>query len=145
MAHAKELALTLEMPHRNLWVHVDREALHRIVENLMTNAIKYTDEGHVTIRVKLSKDGWTLAVADTGPGIPESFRPHLFEEFRRVHATSSDQQTGSGLGLALTHRLVQALGGQIRVDSTVGTGSTFNVEFAYSHVMLRSGHAAVLS
>ncbi len=145
MAHAKELALTLEMPHRNLWVHVDREALHRIVENLMTNAIKYTDEGHVTIRVKLSKDGWTLAVADTGPGIPESFRPHLFEEFRRVHATSSDQQTGSGLGLALTHRLVQALGGQIRVDSTVGKGSTFNVEFAYSHVMLRSGHAAVLS
>jgi CheY-like chemotaxis protein/HPt (histidine-containing phosphotransfer) domain-containing protein len=110
--------------------------LRQIVANLLSNAIKFTDKGSVRVRQSLiaAADGqltMLLDVVDTGAGIPAEKVPLIFEKFTQADSSISRKYGGTGLGLAITKRLVELQGGQIRVESRVGRGSTFTVEIPF--------------
>jgi signal transduction histidine kinase/DNA-binding response OmpR family regulator len=119
-------------------VHVDREMWEKIVLNLLSNAFKFTFEGGIDISVAATEDGKsaTLIVSDTGAGIPHHELPRLFERFHRVENQKSRSFEGSGIGLALVHELVKLHGGDIRVESEVGKGTTFfiTIPFGTAHL-----------
>ena len=124
-AEAKGLSLQLVAPDRLPSVCGSEDRLRQVIENLLSNAIKFTDEGGVTVEVSRDKTWLVLKVSDTGVGIPEEDLPHVFDDFYR--AKSGKKKEGTGLGLAIVHRLVQAHGGTISVESTLGKGTTFTV------------------
>jgi signal transduction histidine kinase len=101
----------------------DRLELHRLFTNLIGNAIKFTESGCVTIRLKSDHDYITIEVTDTGPGIPPEEQATLFERFRQ----GSHKSSGSGLGLYLSRRIVEAHQGNILLKSELAKGSTFTV------------------
>lgn len=128
-ADAKNLALQLHlsplMPRR-LWGNSIR--LQQIVINLASNAIKFTTQGHVDIRVDLVEaDAWCVRVTDTGRGIPEAELTNIFQPFHQLGQSMIHGQSGVGLGLTIVQELVQALGGKIQVASKLNEGSTFCV------------------
>ena len=105
------------------WVVGDRRAIISIIDNLISNAIRHTDRGgQVTIEASEHVGRVLFSVKDTGDGIPEQYLPSIFSRFNRV----GDKPGGTGLGLALVKRLVEAQGGQVSVESRVGEGSTFS-------------------
>jgi len=110
--------------------------LRQIVANLLSNAIKFTEKGWVSVRQSVStradgKLSMVLDVSDTGAGIPAEKVPLIFEKFTQADSSISRKYGGTGLGLAITKRLVELQGGQIRVESRVGRGSTFTVEIPF--------------
>jgi signal transduction histidine kinase len=106
-------------------VEGDRDKIKQLVINLISNAIKYNrSKGSVTVTAGTNKGEWTLAVADTGMGMPESALPHLFEKFYRVRA-SEGKVAGTGLGLSICKQIVTGHGGRIEVKSKLGIGTTF--------------------
>jgi signal transduction histidine kinase/CheY-like chemotaxis protein/HPt (histidine-containing phosphotransfer) domain-containing protein len=110
--------------------------LRQIVTNLLSNAVKFTEKGSVSVhqRVVAGAEGklkMVLDVADTGSGIPADKVPLIFEKFTQADSSISRKYGGTGLGLAITKRLVELQGGQIRVESRVGRGSTFTVEIPF--------------
>src|SRR5262249_43248325 len=108
-------------------VYVDRDMWEKVVSNLLSNAFKFTFDGVVTVTLK-SADGMVeLQVGDTGVGIPDDQRERVFERFHRIEGTPARTYEGTGIGLALVEELVSLHGGRVRVDSTVGRGSTFTV------------------
>ena len=107
-------------------LHTDADLMRRVVMNVLGNAVKFTEHGSITISLQTANSGVTLTIADTGPGIPASDLPYIFEEFRQVEGQSAIKtQEGSGLGLAIVKGTVELLGGTIAADSTVGKGTTF--------------------
>jgi signal transduction histidine kinase len=107
---------------------VDREAVSQAVLNLVDNALKYsTDRKHLSIRVWKCKGEVAIQVADQGIGIPESEQRRIFDKFYRVSTGLVHDTKGSGLGLTLTNRIVEAHGGRIEVDSRPGSGSRFTI------------------
>jgi two-component system, sensor histidine kinase and response regulator len=137
---AIDKGLVLELgtvPANPLLVKGDRMELHRVMTNLVGNAVKFTDRGSVKVDLIMNPGGIggdarnpkrslpivNLAVRDTGAGIPEEEHAMLFESF----VTGKHKRSGSGLGLHLTRRIVEAHNGEIKVHSTVGEGSTFTV------------------
>ncbi len=106
----------------------DRTLLYRILSNLVQNAIKFTDEGTVGVEANPTGDGIQLAVWDTGIGIAPEFRPRLFDPFTQESDGVARKYEGAGLGLSLTRRMVDILGGTIEVESTKGKGSVFTIE-----------------
>ncbi len=102
-------------------------ALARVLDNLIGNAIKFTEAGTVTVTVVRDEAHVRVAVRDTGVGIPEAFRGILFSEFRQASNGHGRTHEGSGLGLAITQRLVARMGGEISVETAEGEGSTFTV------------------
>jgi signal transduction histidine kinase/CheY-like chemotaxis protein len=125
LADRKAITIVTDVP--SMEVDVDRGRLRQIVYNLLSNAIKYTPEGgRITIDAAREDGSFRLAVADTGIGISEEDLLHVFEEFRQVGDVAT-RQPGTGLGLALTQRLVESHGGRIEADSTPGRGSRFTV------------------
>jgi signal transduction histidine kinase len=128
LAAQKELAVNLDLGEDSGISKVmgDRLELHRLFTNLIGNAIKFTDTGSVTIRITpatASDEYITVEVADTGPGIPPEEQATLFERFRQ----GSHKSSGSGLGLYLSRRIVEAHQGTILMNSEVGKGSVFTV------------------
>jgi len=106
----------------------DFNRLQQIVINLGGNAVKFTDKGEVSVRMKRpSPAQWSIEVRDSGVGIPPADRENIFEPFRQVNNSITRENRGSGLGLAITHQLVELMGGQIRLESEVGKGSLFIV------------------
>ncbi|MDX8504592.1 response regulator [Mesorhizobium captivum] len=103
--------------------------LRQIVTNLLGNAVKFTDEGHVLVDVTGERvpagTRLTISITDTGIGIPEGKLKLVFEKFSQVDTSSTRRHEGTGLGLAITSRLVEMMGGEIGVDSAEGKGSTF--------------------
>jgi len=107
----------------------DPDRLRQIAANLISNAIKFTEKGSVTVTVsRHGRDAWTLMVEDTGIGIASHALEYIFDEFRQVDNSTSRQFGGTGLGLAIVRNLALMMGGTVRVTSTVGKGSTFTVQ-----------------
>ena len=104
----------------------DRARFRQVLVNLMSNAVKFTDTGSVTVAAT-SGDGWvTVSVADTGIGISSDAQAYIFDEFRQADASTTRRYGGTGLGLAISKRLVALHGGRIWVESGVDGGSVFS-------------------
>jgi two-component system, OmpR family, phosphate regulon sensor histidine kinase PhoR len=109
-------------------VRADEEAIRQILDNLIDNAIKYTPQrGRLIVSSQVVGDEVSLAVTDTGVGIPRADLPRIFERFYRVDKARSRELGGTGLGLAIVKHLVQSLGGRVDVTSRQGSGSKFTV------------------
>lgn len=131
-AESQGLSLSTEIDDDVPVIDSDASRIHQIIGNLLTNAVKYTEHGSVTVRVEPREGAgapgpgrWVaIDVADTGPGIPEEQQRRLFREFSRLGEFGKE---GAGIGLAISRRLAHALGGELTVESTVGEGSTFTL------------------
>jgi signal transduction histidine kinase/DNA-binding response OmpR family regulator/HPt (histidine-containing phosphotransfer) domain-containing protein len=111
----------------------DSARLRQVLLNLLSNAVKFTERGEVVVHVDAEPVGpgafrLALAVRDTGIGIPADRIDRLFESFRQVDASTTRRYGGTGLGLAISQRIVETMGGTIRIESEVGRGSTFHIE-----------------
>lgn len=127
LAEASHLALDLDMRVDTKTISTNRLYLEEILQNLIGNAIKYTKEGSVTIRVnQISSDKIEFAVTDTGIGIPKANRDKVFKKFFRVEDYRTRETTGTGLGLYVCQKLANKLGTKIEVISRINYGSTFS-------------------
>jgi PAS domain S-box-containing protein len=129
LAAKKRIKLKTEIDPSLSSIVADSRSLKQILYNYVSNAIKFTpDEGQVTLRVKLENaDYFRIEVEDNGVGIRPEDLNRLFVEFQQLDSTHSTQYSGTGLGLALTKRIVEAQGGRVGVSSTPGKGSSFHV------------------
>ncbi|WP_148573271.1 SpoIIE family protein phosphatase [Nocardioides caldifontis] len=121
------IRLEIDCPPLPSRPYVDAEHWAKIVLNLVSNALKFTFDGSITVRLRDVDGEAELTVADTGVGIPEAELPHLFERFHRVPGARSRTHEGSGIGLALVAELVALHGGTVGAESTQGEGTTFTV------------------
>ncbi len=121
------LSFTVDCPTLPEPVFVDRSMWEKVVMNLLSNALKFTFEGGVSVRLAPFQGGVQLTVKDTGTGIPARELPKLFQRFHRVEGARSRSYEGTGIGLALIHELVKLHGGEIRVASEEGKGAEFTV------------------
>lgn len=125
-ATAKKLELNYECGEAlNRVYSGDPFRIRQILENLLSNALKFTKQGSITLRAALENGQLHFSVCDTGCGISTEEQKRIFQEFTRLH--NAQGQEGFGLGLAITHKLVLLLGGEIRIDSEPGKGSCFHV------------------
>jgi signal transduction histidine kinase len=136
-ASEKGIMINTELPGGLPKVNIDPDRIGQVMANLITNAIRHTSTGgKITVSVKpvnsigMYKKGASdlvVSIADTGEGIAPEYLPHIFERFYRVEKSRSRSEGGSGLGLAIVKQMVQAHGGDVRVESEVGKGSVFYV------------------
>ncbi len=110
---------------RSLDVKADKEQIREVLNNLVENAIKFTENGTITVSIDYDDDFAKACVADTGVGIPEAGQKHLFEKFYQVDNSATRAVGGTGLGLYITRSIVEAFGGKIWVESAEGKGSKF--------------------
>ncbi|HEV2440126.1 MAG TPA: HAMP domain-containing sensor histidine kinase [bacterium] len=145
LADERRVALRTEVPQGLPRIDVDPDRLRQIVQNLVENAVRYTPAGG-EIRVTMLADGAAsvrLAVSDTGAGVEAADLPHIFRHFYRADQSRARSSGGMGLGLAIVKSLVEAHGGRVTVDSTVGRGSTFTVTFPRRHEAAKVQEAVV--
>lgn len=121
------LQLVVDCPALPDLVYVDRDMWEKIVFNLLSNAFKFTQRGHITVRQRVVQDNIELDVEDTGSGIPESDLGNVFKRFHRIEGTQGRTHEGTGIGLALVQELAKLHGGSVRVKSHLGQGTTFSV------------------
>ena len=107
-------------------IYGDKDRLIQVVINLISNAVKFTEQGHVTCRVKQTDKSIVVSVIDQGVGISEPDQPKVFERFKQVGDTLTDKPQGTGLGLPISKEIVEHHGGRIWVESELGKGSTFS-------------------
>ncbi len=117
--------LILDCPNNLPYVMVDSDRLEQILVNLLSNAIRHTPEGLITLKAWLESDRVWISVTDTGSGIAESELPHIFRRFWRSPKSRNRRYSGTGIGLAICQRLVKLHRGEISVTSQLGKGSTF--------------------
>ena len=129
MAEKKKLSLVVNPQAGEAWATLAPSFLKHIVNILVGNALKFTDEGGVTVEVATDEQRVFIRVRDTGIGISEEFIPHLFSEFSQESTGMGRQFEGSGLGLAITKRLTELMDGSLSVESKKHRGSTFTVSF----------------
>jgi signal transduction histidine kinase len=128
LAEAKKLSLKPDVAKR-LPVGVgDEQRLTQVLLNLVGNAIKFTDTGEVRITATSMNGHFTVAVADTGPGIPPEELKRVFEQFHQIDNSNTKAKGRTGLGLAIAKQIVEMLGGRIWVESMLGKGATFQME-----------------
>jgi signal transduction histidine kinase len=122
----KEISLSLDLPDNLPQVNIDWQRVNQVLHNLLENAVKHTGKGGI-ITVAAARQGeWVeISVSDTGEGIPAEDLPNIFERFYRVDRSRARATGGSGLGLTIARRLVEAHGGRITVQSELGKGSRF--------------------
>jgi len=107
-------------------VYADPRRLRQVLDNLISNAVKYSPPGStICLKAERIPDFWKVSVRDQGPGITPEDREKLFQDFARLSARPTGGEKSTGLGLAITRRVVEAHGGRIGVDSTPGQGATF--------------------
>lgn len=127
LAEKKGLKLNLNIRFNpSLTLEGDPFRIRQIAENLLSNALKFTATGEITLNADYSKEVFTFSVTDTGCGMTEQEQQRIFQEFTRLR--SAQGQEGFGLGLSITRKLTELLGGEISVSSAPGKGSTFRVE-----------------
>jgi len=129
-AHAQGKSLTLtstladDLPAQ---ISTDPQRLRQIINNLLNNAIKFTENGEVELKVRRLDDRLAFDVRDSGPGIPPEAQGVIFEKFRQLDQFITRDHGGTGLGLALARELAHLLGGQLSLESRVGEGCTFTL------------------
>ncbi len=104
----------------------DEQRLTQVLLNLLGNAIKFTDQGEISVQVSKADSAFVVSVSDTGVGIAEDQQRKIFEEFHQVDDSITRRKGGTGLGLSITKRIIEMHGGQLRVESKPGEGSTFS-------------------
>jgi two-component system phosphate regulon sensor histidine kinase PhoR len=110
---------------------IDRHAFEQVLGNLLDNAVKYAGEGaSLTVSARAEGDLAAVSVSDTGAGIAPQHLERLFERFYRVDTGRSREMGGTGLGLSIVKHLVEAMGGSIVVESTLGQGTTFTLHLS---------------
>jgi signal transduction histidine kinase len=124
---AAEKGLKFSWVPTTAWARTDPVLLRRVLQNLMTNAVKYTSEGGVVVGVRPDPDGWRIEVWDSGPGISTHEQETIFEEFHRGSGWEVGDVAGAGLGLAIVRRMVELLGHKITLRSDRGHGTLFQV------------------
>ena len=127
LAASKKLAFKVEMPQDLPAGRGDERRLTQVLLNLVGNAIKFTDQGEVTIKASADERRLQVAVRDTGPGISEADQQKLFQEFQQADNSITKAKGGTGLGLAISKRIIEMHGGRIWVESEPGQGSTFSL------------------
>lgn len=131
LAEKKGLSFTIDAPEELLVVSSDRRALSQILLNLVTNAVKFTEQGEVRIMLRHNQGNGQrrteISVTDTGIGLHQEDQAKLFQPFAQVDIIHTRHEEGTGLGLYLSQKLAELLGGQITVQSTYGIGSTFTL------------------
>jgi signal transduction histidine kinase len=123
----KEILLQWNVPSRLPIVRTDGEKLKHVLQNLINNALKFTENGSVTVSVECSSEVIEFQVKDTGIGMPQDMLPSIFQMFRQLDSSSTRSYGGSGVGLYIVKKFVDLLGGKIEVESTLGEGSNFMV------------------
>jgi signal transduction histidine kinase len=122
------VALRVEDPPAPILMECDEGRLSQIVRNLVSNALKFTERGEVSVRVeRADNDTVRIIVRDTGVGIAPEDHGRIFEDFTQVDGPTQRRVRGTGLGLPLARKLARLLGGDIAVESALGAGSTFIV------------------
>lgn len=141
-AESKHIELVCELPEKPVFILADPVAIVEIINNLLTNAIHYTqDGGHIQVRVKQTADGVVTEVQDDGVGISANNLPHLFTKFYRAHGGLASGSGGSGLGLFISKSIADMSGGSLTCSSVENAGSTFTLklpdfdEAKYSAIM----------
>ncbi|WP_394846783.1 ATP-binding protein [Pendulispora brunnea] len=136
-AMQKNIRLEIHSPREAIWLSCDEERIHQVLSNLITNAVKFTDEGGlITLRTEKRGENIVFLVSDSGVGISEAQMPRLFERFWQAEETS---QKGRGLGLFIAKGIVSAHEGRIWVESQLGRGTTFFVSLPMGNVHARNG------
>jgi signal transduction histidine kinase len=115
-----------------IFVQADSGRLHQVLLNLLSNSVKFTGQGFVSVSVSSDGEWASVAVSDSGIGIAEVDLERVFDEFVQIGADHPNAQVGSGLGLPLARGLVQAMGGTIAAASRPGVGSTFRIRLRRS-------------
>ena len=128
---ADKKSLTLKAVNCNAVVRSDQQMLRRIMQNFLSNAIRYTQSGKVLCGCRRTRKGIRIEVWDTGVGIPEGKIKEVFEEFRRIDNPKHSQVQGLGLGLAITERIAKILGHKLQVRSWPTKGTVFSVEIPF--------------
>ena len=123
----KEILLEWNVPSRLPILRTDGEKLKHVLQNLINNALKFTENGSVTVSAECSSEFIEFQVKDTGIGMPQDMLPSIFQMFRQLDSSSTRSYGGSGVGLYIVKKFVDLLGGKIEVESTLGEGSTFTV------------------
>ncbi len=130
LAQARQLEISADVPDEPVYVEANDPALRRLLLLLLDNAVKYTPSGgRITVSLGRDATGATVAVSDSGIGIPESALPHVFERFYRVDESRSRDAGGAGLGLSIAKWLAERHNATLEAESVVGQGSTFRVRF----------------
>ena len=149
LAESKQIQLSFKASSNEIWAYVDRDAVEKIITNLLSNAFKYTPErGKIMVTVGRShqkslptasaafvktNEFVEVVVNDTGTGIPADKLPHIFDRFYQVDNAGSHAQKGTGIGLSLVKELVELHHGRIEVSSTPGQGSTFSLYLPFGN------------
>lgn len=127
LADEKNLGIIHDIPEDLPLLESDEVRVSQILQNLISNAVKFTEKGGVTVSVKKDLKNISVCIEDTGIGIASDDLPYIFDEFRQVDGSSSRRHEGTGLGLAIVHKATKMLGGRIIVTSVPGKGSVFTL------------------
>jgi len=127
IAKEKEIKIYLVLADNLPKIESDAEKVYQILQNVIDNAVKFTQKGSVTISTDVDEKQMVIKVVDTGIGVSQEELPYVFEEFRQADGSTSRQFEGTGLGLAIVHKLINRLGGKIEVQSELGKGSIFTI------------------
>ena len=148
VADAKGLGFTIDLGgDLPRFMRTDSKRLHQVLRNLLSNAFKFTERGRVELRMRIATSGWdrevtslrearqvvSFEVIDSGIGIAPDKQRHIFEAFQQADGTTSRKYGGTGLGLSISRELVRVLGGEIKLRSIEGQGSTFTVYLPLDH------------
>ncbi|MFC5067043.1 HAMP domain-containing protein [Flaviflagellibacter deserti] len=140
IAQTKKLDFSIDLdPRLPASIHTDEKRLQQIIKNLLSNAFKFTESGHVHLKIEQASSGWSaqhfdrrgkvvaFTVEDTGIGIPEDKQRLIFEAFQQADGTTSRKYGGTGLGLSISREITRLLGGELTVTSNSGNGSAFTL------------------
>ncbi len=127
LAGEKENSLSIKISEDVGEITSDQQLVHGIIQNLVANAVKFTQAGTITVAVEQENGEFTISVTDTGIGISESALPYIFDEFRQGDGSTSREYEGTGLGLTISNKYAQVLGGELTAQSELGKGSVFTL------------------
>jgi signal transduction histidine kinase len=127
LAQDKGVDFSLDAPEERICAEIDVDLFGRVVNHLVDNAVKFTDEGRVLVRVRGDADTVRIEIEDTGAGIGKEFLPHATDAFAQESEGMTRSHQGSGLGLTVSQRIVERMDGRLEIESTKGEGTTVTV------------------